>query len=100
MKNQLLSKQERVFHALTNSDLLLVQPGFPVEQRTVFGLCGDDSDLAVSIEWQDSAGCKWVADLTEESLASASVTRNQITLKDSEGESVCVEFYDLKAGEF
>jgi hypothetical protein len=100
MNKQPLSKQERVLRALTNSSLLLVQPGFPVEQRTIFGLCGDDSDLAVSIKWHDSTGCKWAANFTEESLSSATVAQNQITLKDSEDEAVCVEFYDLKAGDF
>jgi hypothetical protein len=100
MSKQLLSKQESVFRALSNSSLLLVQPGFPIERRTIFGLCGDDSDLAVSIEWHDGAGCKWTADFTEESLSSATVALNQITLKDSEDEAVCVEFYDLKPGDF
>lgn len=100
MNKQSLNKQERVLGALSNSSLLLVEPGFPVEQRTIFGLCGEDSDLAVSLEWHDAAGCKWVADFTEENLTSASVTRNRIALKDSEGETVCVEFYDLKAGKF
>jgi hypothetical protein len=100
MNTQLLNKQERVLFALSNAGLLQVQSGFAVEQRTIYGLCGDSSDLAFSIEWRDSVGCKWAADFTEESLASASVTDNQITLTDSEGEAVCVEFYDLKAGNF
>jgi hypothetical protein len=86
MNKQLLNNEERVLHAFSNSSLLVVQPGFPVDQRTIFGLCGDDSDLAVSLEWSDAAGCKWVADFTEESLTSASFINNQITLKDSEGE--------------
>jgi hypothetical protein len=86
--------------ALSNSSLLLVEPGLLVEKRTVLGLSGEDSDLAVSIEWNDAAGCRWAADFTEESLMSASVTRNRIALKDSEGDTVCVEFYDLKPGRF
>jgi hypothetical protein len=96
MNKHPLDKEARVLRIFSDSTLLLVQPGFPVEQRTIYGLCGDDSDLAVSIEWQDSAGCKWVADFTEESSTSAFVTHNQITLKDSEGQAVCVEFYELK----
>ena len=97
MNKQPLNKQEHVWGALADSGLLLVEPGFPVERRTLFGVCGEDSDLAVSLEWRDAAGCEWVADFTEESLASAVVTHNQIALKDSEGATVCVEFYDLKA---
>jgi hypothetical protein len=100
VNKQLLNKQERVLQALSNAGLLLVDSGFPVEQRTVFGLGGEDSELAVSLEWHDAAGCQWVADFPEESLTNATVARNQITLKDSEGEAVCVEFYDLKTGKF
>lgn len=100
MNKQSSSKQERVLRALSDSEFLLVEPGYPVEQRTVFGLCGDNSDLAISIEWRDEAGCQWAADFTEESLASASITQNQITLKDSDAAPICVEFYDLKPGKF
>ena len=100
MNKQILNKQERVLRALTKSGSLFVAPGFPVEQRTIFGLCGDDSDLAISLEWRDAEGCKWVADFTEESLMSAAVAQNRIALKDSEGGTVCVEFYDLNAGKF
>jgi hypothetical protein len=95
-----MNKQEQVLYALSNAGLLYVQPGFPVEQRTIYGLCGDGSDLAFSIEWRDSAGCKWAADFAEESFATADVERNQITLKDSEGAPVRLGFFDLKAGEF
>ena len=84
--------------ALSESELLVIEPGFPVERRTIFGISGDDSDMAVSLEWCDTAGCKWVADFTEESLASAAISHNRIALKDSEGEIVRVDFYDLKAG--
>lgn len=98
MSEELPNKQERVLRALSNSRLLLVEQGFPVEQRTIFGLCGEDSDLAVSLEWRDAEDCKWVADFTEESLKNATVEKNQIALTDSEGEPVCLEFYDLKAG--
>jgi hypothetical protein len=94
------NQPERVLQVLSNSGLLLVDSGFPVEQRTVFGLGGDHSDLAVSLEWRDAAGCQWVADFTEENLLNATVTRNQIALNDSEGEPVCVEFYDLNPGKF
>jgi hypothetical protein len=100
VNKQRLNQQERVLQALSNSSLLLVGSGFPVERRTVYGLAGEDSDLAVSLEWHDATGCQWVADFTEENLMSATVARNQIALKDSEGEAVCVEFYDLKPGKF
>jgi hypothetical protein len=98
MDKPLISPQQHVFHALSNSSLGLVDSVFPVEQRTVFGLGGEDSDLAVSLEWQDAAGCQWVADFTGENLRGATVTRNQISLQDSEGEAVCLGFYDLKPG--
>ncbi len=100
VNKQLFNKQERVMQVLSNSPLLLVGSGFPVEQRTIFGLCGEDSELAASIEWRDSEGCKWAADFTEESLANALAKDNQIALKDSEGDMVHVEFYELKAGKF
>jgi len=92
------NKQDRILHALSNSNCLFVKPGFLVEQRTIFGVHGDETDLAISLQWRDTAGCQWEADFTEISLMSASVTHNQIALKDSEGETVCVEFYDLKTG--
>jgi hypothetical protein len=99
LNSQLLNKQERVLLALSNSGLVLVDKEFPVERRTVFGICGEDSDLAVSLEWHDSAGCQWVADFTKASLRNASVKNNQITLKDSEDEPVCMEFHNLQPGE-
>ena len=94
-----MNKQRRVFDALSNAGLILVQPGFPVEQRTIFGLHNDSSDLAISIKWHDAEGCEWEADFTEGSLMGVFVTRNQIALKDSEGENVSVKFYDLKSGQ-
>lgn len=98
MNKHLLNKQERVLRAFSDSNVLFVNAGFLVEQRTVFGLSGEDSDLAVSIEWSDAAGCKWAADFTEENLLTASFAHNQITLNDSEGESVYLECHDLKPG--
>ena len=100
MNNTQTTKQGRVFRALSDAGLILIQAGFPVEQRTIFGLHGDRSDLAISLKWHDAAGCEWEADFTEENLASASVSHNRIALKDSAGESVCVEFFDLETGKF
>lgn len=100
MNRALLKKQSRIFDALSKAGLILVQPGFPVEQRNIFGLHDDSSDLAISLKWRDAAGCEWEADFTEGSLMSAFVAHNHIALKDSEGETVSVEFYDLKAGQF
>jgi len=45
-----MNKQHRVFDALSNAGLILVQPGFPVEQRTIFGLHNDSADLAISLK--------------------------------------------------
>jgi hypothetical protein len=100
MNNTQTTKQGRVFHALSDAGLILVQPGFPVEQRTVFGLCGEDSDLAISFKWHDAAGCEWEADFTEESLMNASMTQNRIMLNDSEGENVSIELYELTLNNF
>jgi hypothetical protein len=94
------NKQDRILHALSNSDCLFVEPGFLVEQRTIFGVHGDETDLAISLKWHDAAGCEWEADFTEESLINASTTQNRITLNDSEGENVCVELYELKPEKF
>jgi hypothetical protein len=100
MNKQPLNQQERVLQVLTDSSLLFIDSGFPVEQRTVLGLGGEDSELAVSLEWHDATGCQWVAEFTEGSLRSATVTHNQIAMKDSEGATVCVEFYNLRPGKF
>jgi hypothetical protein len=94
------SKQDHILHTLSNSDCLFVEPGFPVEQRTIFGVHGDETDLAISLKWHDATGCEWEADFTEESLMNASMTQNRIMLNDSEGENVCVELYELKPEEF
>jgi hypothetical protein len=95
-----MNKQRRVFDALSNAGLILIQPGFSVERRTLFGLHNDSSDLAISLKWHDAEGCEWEADFTEENLMNASITQNRIMLNDSEGESVCVELYELKSGKF
>lgn len=95
-----MNKQRRVFDALSNAGLILVQPGFPVEQRTIFGLHNDSSDLAISFKWHDTEGCEWEADFTEGNLTNASVTQNRITLNDSVGENVRVELYELTPGKF
>lgn len=94
------SKQDRILHALSNSDCLFVEPGFLVEQRTIFGMHGDETDLAISLQWHDATGCEWEADFTEESLMNASMTQNRIRLNDSEGENVSVELYELKSARF
>ena len=94
------NKQSRVFRALSGAGLILIQPGFPVEQRTIFGLHGDHSDLAISLKWHDAESCEWEADFTEEGLMNASMTQNRIMLKDSEGENVCAELYELKSEKF
>ena len=90
-----MSKQSQVFRALSNVGLILVQPGFPVEQRTIFGLHDDPSDLAISLKWHDAEGCEWEADFTEGNLANASVAQNRIALNDSAGENVCIELHEL-----
>jgi hypothetical protein len=95
-----MNKQRRVFDALSNAGLILVQPGFPVEQRTIFGLHNDPSDLAISLKWHDTEGCEWEADFMEGNLTNASVAQNRITLNDSVGENVCVELYELTLGKF
>jgi hypothetical protein len=94
------NKQDRILRALSNSDCLFVEPGFLVEQRTIYGVHGDETDLAISLQWRDTAGCQWEADFTEESLMNASMTQNRIRLNDSEGENVCVELYELKPEKF
>jgi hypothetical protein len=90
------SKQNRILHALSNSGCLFVEPGFLVEQRTIFGIHGDETDLAISLQWRDTTGCKWEADFTEESLMNAHVKHNRVMLKDSEGSNVCVEMHRLR----
>ena len=95
-----MNKQHRVFDALSNAGVVLVQSGYPVEQRTIFGLHGDCSDLAISLKWRDAQGCEWESDFTEESLMNASLTQNRIMLNDSEGENVYVELYELTPAKF
>ena len=90
------NKQRCVFNALANTDLVIVQPGFPVVERTIFGLHGDDSDLAISFRWRDAAGCEWEANFTEQNLLDAQVAQNCITLHDSEGENICLEMFEVK----
>jgi hypothetical protein len=90
------NKQDRILRALSNSDCLFVEPGFLVEQRTIYGVHGDETDLAISLQWRDAAGCEWEADFTEENLMGACVRRNRITLKDSEGASVGVQLLRLE----
>lgn len=96
MNGTLIDKQSRALRALSDAGLILVQPGFPVEQRIIFGVHGDETDLAISLKWHDATGCEWEADFTEESLMNASMTQNRIMLNDSEGENVCVELYELQ----
>jgi len=90
------SKQKRVLLALAYSDALHVEPGFPVEQRSIFGVDGDPTDVAISLQWRDIEGCVWEADFTGQSFVEADITRNRITLHDSQGDRVCVSVHRLK----
>lgn len=90
-----MNKQRRIFDALSNAGLISVQPGYLVEQRTIFGLHNDSSDLAISLKWHDAEGCEWEADFTEGNLTNATVAQNLITLNDSAGENVCIELHEL-----
>jgi hypothetical protein len=93
---KMTNKEKQVLRVLSNADALFVEPGFLVEQRTIFGVHGDEADPAISLQWRDSAGCIWESDFTEKSLLDADVTGHRITLKDSGGASVCVQLHRLK----
>lgn len=89
-------KQQRILSALADSDMLFVEPGQVVEQRTVHGVHGEDSEVAISLQWRDAAGCVWEADFTENSLHRAAITRNRITLEDTEGTRLCLQAHRLR----
>jgi len=89
------NKPNRILRALSNADVLLVEPGFLVERRTVFGVHGDETDVAISLNWRDMAGCEWEADFNEKARTDAGVMHNRITLKDSEDAIVCVRLHRL-----
>lgn len=95
-----MDKQKRVFHAMSNAVLILVKPGCYVKQKTIYGLAGEPSDLALSLKWRDAEGYEWEADFTEQCLEKATMRRNRIRLNDSDGDSVCLELYELTPAEF
>ena len=90
------NNQERAFRALANSDILVVEPNCLVEQRTILGVHGDDTDSAISLQWRDAKGCLWEAEFTEGSLKDANIEQNRLVLKDAEGEFVCISVHQLK----
>jgi hypothetical protein len=92
----MINKQERVLRGLADSTVLLVEPGYWVEERTVHGLYGDRDDLAISLRWRDADGCLWEADFLEQSLMDATIHGNRVVLKDSEGASVAIHAHLLK----
>lgn len=93
---QMRNRRERILRALSDSDVLLVEPGYFVEQRTIYGPHGEQSDMAISLQWRDAEGCLWACDFLEEDLANAQVARNRILLKDSEGAPVRIKVHRLK----
>jgi hypothetical protein len=90
------TKQQRVLHALSESDVIFVEPDCLVKERTICGVHGDDDDLAISLRWHDSAGCEWEADFSECSLRTAGSNGNRITLKDTSGADIRLLLHKLE----
>jgi hypothetical protein len=90
------NKSEHILRVLSEADVLLAEPGFVVEQRTVYGVHGDETDLAMSINWRDSTGCEWEAEFTEKALLDAVVEQNRITLRDFQNASVLLTTHRLE----
>ena len=80
--------QQRVIDIIANSEIVLMGPNGAIESRTIFGVHGDDDDLAVSLAWHDACGNMWEADFTEQRLDQAAFAENEITIVDSLGQRV------------
>ena len=81
-------KQKRLLHLFSGAIFLAIPPGFPVLKSEIYGVNGDEDDLAVRLFWRDNEDCEWVSDFTEKALSQAILSRGMIQLVDSIGELV------------
>jgi hypothetical protein len=89
----MLDRASQILDCLLDAPVITIEPGFVVESRTAYGVHGDKDDLALSVEWRDTAGCLWVADFSEEALAQAELREGTISLQDADESKVMFQIY-------
>jgi len=89
----MLNRASQVLNCRLDIPVIAVEPGFPVETRTAYGVHGEKDDLAFSVEWRDAAGCSWTADFSEEALAMAELRKATILICDLDGAGVIFRLY-------
>jgi len=89
----MLDRASQILDCLMDAPVITVEPGFTVDARTSYGVCDDDDDLALTVEWRDAEGCIRAADFSEAVLARAKLRNGAISLRDTDGAKFVFQLY-------